>query len=69
VRKEWTIGQATEHLRRFYTDTPAANVIFVVDNTGKLVDDIPIRRLVLNEHGKTIEDIMDGFYVKLDIQA
>ena len=68
VRKEWTIGQAVEHLRRFYTDTPAANVIFVVDNSGKLVDDIPIRRLVLNEQSKTIEDIMDGFYVKLDIQ-
>ena len=68
VRKEWTIGQAVEHLRRFYTDTPAANVIFVVDNQGKLVDDIPIRRLVLNEHSKTIAEIMDGFYVKLDIQ-
>jgi magnesium transporter len=68
VRKEWTIGQAIEHLRRFYTDTPSANVIFVVDGAGKLVDDIPIRRLVLNEHSKTIEDIMDGFYVKLDIQ-
>ncbi len=68
VRKEWTIGQAIEHLRRFYTDTPAANVIFVIDSNGKLVDDIPIRRLVLNEHSKTIEDIMDGFYVKLDIQ-
>ncbi len=68
VRKEWTIGQAIEHLRRFYTDTPAANVIFVVDNNGKLVDDIPIRRLVLNDHNKTISDIMDGFYVKLDIQ-
>jgi len=68
VRKEWTIGQAIEHLRRFYSDTPAANVIFVVDSSGKLVDDIPIRRLVLNEHSKTIEDIMDGFYVKLDIQ-
>ena len=68
VRKEWTIGQAVEHLRRFYTDTPAANVIFVVDNNGRLVDDIPIRRLVLNEQGKMIQDIMDGFYVKLDIQ-
>ncbi len=68
VRKEWTIAQAIEHLRRFYTDTPAANVIFVVDNNGKLIDDIPIRRLVLNEQSKTIQDIMDGFYVKLDIQ-
>jgi magnesium transporter len=28
---------------------------------------MPIRRLVLNEPGKTVEDIMDGFYVKLNI--
>jgi magnesium transporter len=68
VRKEWTIGQAVEHLRRFYTDTPAANVIFVVDSAGRLVDDIPIRRLVLNEQSKKIEELMDGFYVKMDIQ-
>jgi magnesium transporter len=68
VRKEWTLAQAVEHLRRFYTDSPAANVIFVGDNSGKLVDDLPIRRLILNDQSKTIEDIMDGFYVKLDIQ-
>jgi magnesium transporter len=68
VKKEWTIAHAVEHIRNFYKDSPAANVIFVVDNNGKLVDDIPIRRLVLNEPSKTIEDIMDGFYVKLDIQ-
>lgn len=68
VRKEWTLGQAVEHIRRFYTDTPAASVIFVVDNAGKLVDDLPIRRLILNDQAKKIEDIMDGFYVKLDIQ-
>lgn len=68
VRKEWTLGQAVEHIRRFYSDTPDANVIFVVDNNGKLVDDLPIRRLVLNDQNKKIEDIMDGFYVKLEIQ-
>jgi len=68
VRKEWTLGQAVEHIRRFYSDTPDANVIFVVDNDGKLVDDLAIRRLVLNDQSKKIEDIMDGFYVKLDIQ-
>jgi magnesium transporter len=68
VRKEWTIAQAIEHIRRFYEDTPAANVIFVIDNAGKLIDDIPIRRLILNDPNKKIEEIMDGFYVKLDIQ-
>lgn len=68
VRKEWTLGQAVDHIRRFYTDTPAANVIFVVDNSGKLVDDLHIRKLILNDPTKKIEDIMDGYYVKLDMQ-
>jgi magnesium transporter len=68
VRKEWTLGQAIDHIRRFYTDTPAANVIFVVDGAGHLVDDLHIRKLVLNDPTSKIEDIMDGFYIKLDIQ-
>ncbi len=68
VRKEWTVGQAAEHIRRFYKDNATANMVFVVDNSGKLVDDFHIRRLVLNDPNKKIEEIMDGFYVKLDIQ-
>jgi len=38
-----------------------------VDDEGKLIDDMPIRRLVLNEPEKKVEDIMDGFYIKLNI--
>ncbi len=68
VRKDWTIARATAHLRQHHQDSEAANMIYVVDENGKLIDDIPIRRLVLNEPTKTIEEIMDHFYVKLDIQ-
>ncbi len=68
VRKEWTIAEATAHLRRHQKDSDASDMIFVVDANGMLIDDIPIRKLVLNDPAKTIEDIMDGFYVKLNIQ-
>ncbi|HXS35557.1 MAG TPA: magnesium transporter [Flavipsychrobacter sp.] len=68
VRKEMTITEAMRHLRHHYTDSEASNMIYVVDSDGHLVDDIPIRRLVLNEPTQTIEDIMDGSYVKLNIQ-
>jgi magnesium transporter len=68
VRKDWTIARSTAHLRQHYQDSEAANMIYVVDDNGKLIDDIPIRRLVLNEPDKTIEEIMDHFYVKLNIQ-
>jgi len=67
VRKEWTIANATAHLRAHQQDSEASNMIYVVDTFGKLIDDIPIRRLVLNDPEKTIEDIMDHSYVKLNI--
>lgn len=67
IKRGMTIEGAMEHLRKYHRDSETANVVYVVDDEGKLIDDIPIRRLVLTEPGKKIEDIMDGFYVKLNI--
>jgi magnesium transporter len=67
VEKELTIAQASEKLRKSHDDNEVVNVIYVVDKEGKLLDDIPVRRLVLNEQQKTIEEIMDGFVVTLNI--
>ena len=68
IKKEMTIEEAMAHLRKYHQDSETANVVYVVDSEGKLIDDVPIRRLVLNEPGKRVEDIMDGFYVKLNIE-
>ncbi len=68
IKKEMTIEEAMTHLRQYHQDSETANVVYVVDNEGKLIDDVPIRRLVLNEPAKRVEDIMDGFYVKLNIE-
>src|SRR5580765_9011757 len=68
IKKEMTIEEAMNHLRKYHQDSETANVVYVVDSEGKLIDDVPIRRLVLNEPGKRVEDIMDGFYVKLNIE-
>jgi magnesium transporter len=67
IKKEMSIEEAMVHLRKHHQDSETANVVYVVDNEGKLIDDIPIRRLVLNEPEKKINDIMDGFYVKLNL--
>ena len=65
IDTEITIGEASEHLRRNHKDTETANVIYVVDKEGKLIDDIPMRRFVLNDPAKKIADILDGFCVSL----
>ena len=65
VDTEITIAQASEHLRKNHKDTEAANVIYVVDKEGKLIDDIPVRRFVLTDPGKKVADILDGSCVSL----
>jgi len=67
VQKDMTIGEAIEHLRKYHKDSEAANVIYVIDGDGKLLDDIPVRRFILNDPNKKIEDIMDGYFEALNI--
>ncbi len=68
IKKNMTIAEAIEHLRKFHKDTEAANVIYVVDEDGKLVDDIPVRRFILNDPSKKIEEILDGYCDALNIK-
>jgi len=68
ITGDMTIAEANAHLRKNQKDTDTANVIYVVDADGKLLDDIPVRRLVLNDPAKTIADIMDDVVIKLNIK-
>lgn len=65
ITSQLTIGEASEHLRKNHKDTETANVIYVVDKEGKLIDDIPMRRFVLNDPSKKVADILDGFCASL----
>ncbi len=67
IDKGMTIAEATAHLQQFHKDNDTANVIYVVDKLGKLIDDVPIRRLVLNKADKKVEDILDGYCTSLKI--
>jgi magnesium transporter len=68
IKADMTIAEANKHLCDNHRDSDTANVIYVVDDKAKLIDDIPVRRLVLNETTKKISDIMDGVVIKLNIE-
>jgi magnesium transporter len=44
-------------------------MIFVVDDTWRLLDDIPLQRFVLADPHSLVSDIMDGQYVSLSAHA
>lgn len=67
IGENMTIAEATDYLRKNHVDSETANVIYVVDSNGKLIDDIPVRRLVLNAPEKHIAEIMDGYCVQLNL--
>jgi len=67
IESGMSISETMEYLRKNHKDTETANVIYVVDKDGKLVDDIPVRRFVLNDPQKKVEDILDGYCTSLKI--
>jgi magnesium transporter len=67
TRFDITLAEAILQIRSKHTDDETTNVVFVVDSDNKLIDDIPIRRFVLNDPDKKVSDILDGFCPSLAI--
>ncbi len=65
VKPEWTIAEAMEHIRKYGRDAETVNVIYVVDEAGRLVDDLRIRQFLLADPQQTVESIMDRKFVAL----
>jgi len=65
VRSYWTIEKALDHIRRFGEDSETLNVIYVVGEKGKLIDDIRIRQVLLASPETEISELCDGVCVAL----
>ena len=67
VRENWTISQTLDYIRKNGADKETLNVIYVVDDKGKLVDDIKIREIILAPLDKLISDLMDENFVAFNV--
>lgn len=65
VKPEWRIGEAMQHIRKYGRDAETVNVIYVVDEQGRLIDDLRIRQFLLAEPDQTVDSIMDRKFVAL----
>ncbi len=59
VKSDWTIKRSIEHIRKYGDIAETLNVIYVVDEKEKLIDDLRLTQLILNDPEVTIGDIMD----------
>ncbi|MCL2074176.1 MAG: magnesium transporter [Marinilabiliaceae bacterium] len=66
VKPHHTVAQALEHIRKFGRDSETLNVIYVVDDDWKLVDDIRIKEIILASPEQKISEISDNRFVSLN---
>lgn len=65
IKLHWTVKHVLEHIRRYGHDSETINFIYVVDDQGKLIDDLRLRELLFASPEKKISDLADYKYVYL----
>ena len=60
VRPYFTVAQALEHIRRYGRDSETLDVIYVVDEHWKLIDDIRIKEVILASPARNVSEITDN---------
>ncbi|MCD6539541.1 MAG: magnesium transporter [Candidatus Omnitrophica bacterium] len=65
LKKSWSVEEAIEHIRKYGKDAETIDVVYVVDESWHLVDEIPIRRLILAERTQTINSLMDYHFISI----
>jgi magnesium transporter len=67
IKKDWTVSETLEYIRKHGEDKETLNVIYVIDEKGKLIDDIKIREIILASLDKNIRDMMDENFIALNV--
>ena len=67
VKPDWTISQALNHIRENGQDSETLNIIYVINEKGKLIDDLKIREFLLAPLESKIADLMDENFVALHV--
>ena len=66
VKSYFTVEQTLDHIRKFGHDSETLNVVYIVDNNWKLIDDIKIREVILAQPDQSVKELLDNRYVSLN---
>lgn len=66
VKSTYSIVQTFDHIRKYGKDSETLNIIYVVDNEWKLIDDIKIKDVLLASPEQTIAELTDNQFVALN---
>src|SRR5881409_2779243 len=67
VHENWTVREVLDYVRAHGQDSETLNFIYVVDERGKLIDDLRIRNFLLRPLNTQVDEIMDRSFVHLTV--
>src|SRR2546421_9452012 len=67
VHEDWTVEQVLNYVREHGRDSETLNFVYVVDNRGKLIDDVRMREFLLRPLTAKVSDIRDQTFVALNV--
>ena len=67
IKPVWTIEEALKYIRENAEDSETLNIVYVIDDRNKLLDDIKIKEFILASPDKKVTDLMDDNYVTLNV--
>lgn len=62
VRAHWTVQKVLDYIRTYGKDSETLNILYVTDDQGKLIGELPIRKLLLAEPESYVFDIMNEHF-------
>ena len=67
VHEDWSVKEVLDYVRDNGQDSETLNVIYVVDERGKLIDDLRIREFLLKPLEAKVSEFRDQLFVALNV--
>lgn len=65
LKSNWSVERSMAHIRKWGTNVETINVIYVVDEKERLIDDLRLNQLIMADPNQVISELMDYSYVAL----
>jgi magnesium transporter len=67
VYEDWTVQQVLDYVREHGRDSETLNFVYVVDDRGKLIDDVRMREFLLRPLTTKVSEIRDESFAALNV--
>jgi magnesium transporter len=67
VKEDWTVQHVLDYVRQYGSDRETLNFVYVVDEHGKLIDDVRMREFLLRPLTAKVSEIRDQTFAALNV--